>query len=87
MIINREPNWDRIILKDIPKTNDLYSIKVPIEFIDFNCSNIEYVVNESKDIVKEKEARIIELKEEIQRRCDKKQEISVKLLEEYNNLI
>jgi hypothetical protein len=102
MIVNREPNRDSIILKDIPKEKDLFSIKVPIEFIDFKCGHIlfkkfkrylqdcpmvEYVINESEDIIKEKEERVRELKEEIQRCCEKKQEISAKLLEEYNNLI
>lgn len=102
MIINCEPNWDRIILKDIPKTNDLYSIKVPIEFIDFkcgqilfkkfkkylqDCSSVEYVINESEDIIKEKETRVKELKEEIQRCCENKKELPRELLDEYNNLI
>jgi hypothetical protein len=102
MIINCEPNWDRIILKDMPKKNELFSIKVPIKFINFkcgqllftefkkylqDCSNIEIVINESEDIIKEKESRIVELKEEIQRCCDNKLEISTELLKEYNNLI
>jgi hypothetical protein len=52
-----------------------------------DCPMVEYVINESEDIIKEKEERVRELKEEIQRCCEKKQEISAKLLEEYNNLI
>lgn len=102
MIVNCEENRNRVILRNIPKEKDLFSIKIPIEYIDFkcgrilfaefkkhlqNCSNIKVVINESDEIFKEKEGRAMELKEEIQRRCDNKLEIPVELLNEYNNLI